>query len=92
MRLRLSSHYNIVNIRQYSVAIGQQRPNSLEQQPTLPLSLLNHADKGFFISLGRIDLLQIKSFGFVSLDSVKRPKNQTLHLQLVYVVQLGFNT
>lgn len=80
-------------MRQYSVAIGQQRPNiCVEQQPTLPLSLLNHADKGFFIFPGRGDLLQIKSFGSVGLDSVKRPKNQALHLQLVYVVQLGFNT
>lgn len=38
--------------------------------------------------MDRVDLLEIKSLGFVGLDRVKRADNQAFHLQLVYVVQL----
>lgn len=62
------------------------------RNPTLSLGLFNHCAKGLFVSMDRVDLLEIKGFRSVSLDRVKRAENQAFHLQLVYVVQLLFNS
>lgn len=56
------------------------------------MGLLQHSSQVLLPSLCRVDLVEKQGVWCVGLDTVKRAQNQTFHLQLIYFIQLWFNT
>lgn len=56
------------------------------------MGLLQHSSQVLLPSLCRVDLVKKQGVWFVGLDGVKRAQNQAFHLQLIYFIQLCFNT
>lgn len=55
------------------------------------MGLFQHATQDFLRTLVGFKVLQVQRVGLVGLHGVKRPQNQTFHLQLVDAVQLRLN-